>query len=342
MGLAGCAGSNNASGSKTSSQSTTAGKTSTQSSSSTGGKNQSVNAASVAGGDIGLIDQAVMNQGYDSKHGFTLETKKFVSPPKAQQQLVYNKSIDTSWMGEIIATRLRNKGNKIQLVGPYMNYNSFILTKSGSGISDPQDLAKKRISWASKESDGWLKVAVILKTVYGVDPSKLKFQSVAPPASIDLLAKDQLDAILLPDFLAIKALTKYDFKIVFYPGKVWKKETGYNLSTVSLAWRNSWYNDNKALGLNFLKATFDSQKYLAGNMDTVLKKYADFLGIKNDKQMNEAKKLYAITNPFDVKWSENYRKSGIEVAQRAYDMGLIDKKPTTAIYNNVLPNGYNA
>lgn len=283
------------------------------------------------GGTTGLLAQVLIDEGFDEENGFALETEAFVSPPQVQQQLVLNEDIPTGYMGEIVATRNWAQGNRIQLAGPYQNYHAYVLTRADSDISEPQDLVGRTINWASREADAWLKAAVMFDIGFDVHPDDLELNETAPPASVELLANGELDSILLHEPIVSRALLEHDFEIIMDPEVVWRQETGLPLTTVDLAWEQSWYDQNEALAVQLARAVRDAQLHIEANFDAVLETYADLVGLATDEQIENAQNRMPGT--YDADWSDDITESGLEVVRYANDLGILDVEPTEDIFN---------
>lgn len=282
------------------------------------------------GATTGLLTEIVIGEGFDEDHGIQIETEAFASPPQVQQQLILNDDLPTGYMGPIVATR--NWGDhQIELIGPYMNYHMFILTRSDSDIEEPQDLQGAEISWASREADAWLKAAVILEMEYGLDPDDYELSEVAPAASIGLLEDDELDAILLQEPLVTNVLVEHDFEIVLDPEEIWSEATGLPLTTVDVAWDRSWYEANEDAGNSFAAAVNDAQIYFEENSEEVIENRAEYIGLNGDEQIELGKERLQGTYP--TEWSDEFAESGIEFVERAYDIGILETEPTEDIYN---------
>ncbi|MFC6723718.1 ABC transporter substrate-binding protein [Halobium palmae] len=327
-GLAGCAGvSSDSSGS-------TDGSNSTDNS---GGSEEltSVVHGATNGGTTGILTSVMVAQGFDKDHGLSLQTKGFASPPKVQQQLVFNEDIPTGYMGSIVATRMHSKGESPQLIGPYMLYHAYIVTRSDTDIEGPADLAGQQISFASEAADAWLKFVVMLDEAHGVSRDQYEFVQAAPPAALSLLEKGELDAILTYEPLMTKALLQYDFETVFSPREAWNEAEDLPLTTVDLAWTKEWYDANPDAGVGLAKAFIDTQQYLNENVDSVIEEYSDSIGLENQEQIDLAKER--LVDIYPSEWDiEAFQESERLMVQKAYDRGLIEAEPTDDIFNEVL------
>lgn len=282
------------------------------------------------GGMTGLLTETLIDQGIDGDHGIEIRSESFAAPPQVQQQLVLNDDITTGYMGSIVATR-NWEDHRIELIGPYMNYHAYIVTRADSDIEEPQDLEGAELSWASREADAWLKVAVILAREYDLEPDDYELSEVAPAASIGLLEDDELDAILLHEPLITNALVEHDFEIVLDPEETWEEMTGLPMTTVDVAWEQSWYESNEEDGEAFAAAISDTQNYIEENFDDVIDTYADSIGLDGDEQIEMAKERLPGTYP--TEWSDDLAESGLEFVEQAHDLGILDVEPTDEIYN---------
>jgi NitT/TauT family transport system substrate-binding protein len=330
-GLAGCAGGSGGSGDSSGS---TDGSSSTDNS---GGSEEltSIVHGATNGGTTGILTSVMTDQGIDEDHGFSLQAEGFASPPKVQQQLVFNEDIPTGYMGSIVATRMHAKGENPQLIGPYMLYHAYIVTRSDTDIEDPTDLSGQQISFASEAADAWLKFVVMLDEAHGVSREEYEFVQAAPPAALSLLEKGELDAILTYEPLMTKALLQYDFETVFSPREAWREAEDLPLTTVDLAWTKEWYDANPDAGVGLAEAFIDTQQYLNENTDTVVEEYSDSIGLENQEQIDLAKER--LVNIYPDGWDiEAFQESERLMVQKARDLGLIEAEPTDDIFNEVL------
>lgn len=289
----------------------------------------------VKGGTTGVLVNVMNDQGFDEDRGTSVQPEFFTSPPKVQKQIVLNEDIPTGFMGSIVATRLHAKGNKPRLVGPYMLYHMYVLTRNDSDISGPADLEGAKISWASEAADAWLKFEVILNEDVGITPDQLEFVQTAPPASINLLEKGELDAILLNEPLVTKALSGFDFEVVYSPREVWDELEGKPLTTVDLAWNDPWYQENQEAGKALAQATLDAQKFLQSNIDSAIDTYTDAFGLENDDQISLAKER--LNRVYPTEWNRDaFVESELSVVRKGQELGLVDSDPTEEIFTWVL------
>ena len=333
--LAGCLSDNEAAESETDA-STTINDATRKESQTTGGQSQSVVHGAVKGGSTGVLMNVMKDQGFDTEQGVEVEPKYFASPPKVQKQIVLNKDVPTGFMGSIVATRLQAQGKSPRLTGPYMLYHMYVLTKDSKGIQGPSDLKDRKISWASKAADAWLKFVVILNQKTGLTSADLKFVQTAPPTSINLLKKGELDAILLHEPLVTKALAQNDdFNVIFSPREVWRAQNEMPLTTVDLAWDGNWYGDNQETARALAKATKQTQSYIQSNIDSAVDNYTDAFGLETEAQVELAKER--LNEIYPIKWSESeFISSGMEIATQAHELGLIDDEPAEKIFNWVI------
>lgn len=334
-GLAGCAGGTGGATDTATSAATEGTETKAGGTTTSGGEPTSVVHGVTKGGTTGILATVMQDQGFDTKHGISLTPKFFASPPKVQKQLVFNEDIPTGYMGSIVATRLHAKGEHPQLIGPYMLYHAYILTRTDSDINKPTDLRGRTVSFASTAADAWLKFVVMLDEAHGVSRDEYKFVQAAPPAAISLLAKGELDAILSFEPLITKALTQYDFEVIFSPREAWREAQDLPLTTVDLAWTKQWYEANTDAGVGLAKAFIDTQQYLSANMDAVVENYSDAVGLKTQAQIDLAKKR--LQDIYPTEWNmDAFKESERKMVRKARERGLIEAEPTDAIFNEVV------
>ncbi|NIC00960.1 ABC transporter substrate-binding protein [Halobacterium sp. R2-5] len=333
-GLAGCTGNSNSGSDETTTAGTQSGD-GTQQTQQTEQPLSTVVHGAVEGGTTGVLVEVMKEQGYDNEYGINVQPEFFTSPPQVQQQIVLSQDIPTGFMGSIVATRLNASGHNPKLVGPYMLYHMYVLTRSDSDINEPADLAGSRVSWASRQADAWLKFNVILEMDTGVQPDELEFVQTAPPASIDLLRQGELDAILLNEPLVTKALAENDFEVVFNPRQVWEESENLPLTTVDLAWDGNWSADNQESAVALAQASRDTQAYIEGNIESTIDTYTDAFGLENEAQISLAKER--LTQIYPSEWDEQgFLDAGYNMAQRANEIGLIEEEPSEDIFSWVL------
>lgn len=289
----------------------------------------------VEGGTTGILVTVMQAQGIDKKHGIDLRPEFFTSPPAVQQQLYLNDDIPTAYMGSIIATRIFAEGQRPQLVGPYMLNHTYVLARADGPVQAPEDLAGKTVSFASTAADAWLKFVVMLEAAHGVHPDELEFVQTAPPAALSVLERGDVDAILSFEPLVTIALTKFDFDIIFVPREAWEREENLPLTTVDLAWMESWYNEFPDAGRSLALALRETQQYIQANMDDVIDQHSDSFGFKAQEQIDLGKER--LTEIYPTEWvRDDFIESESEMVRRARGLGLIDVEPTEQIYNWVL------
>jgi ABC-type nitrate/sulfonate/bicarbonate transport system substrate-binding protein len=205
-----------------------------------------------------------------------------------------------------------------------------VLTREYSDIDKPADLAGKKVSWASKSADAWLKFVTILNLDHDVEPDALEFVQTAPPASTSLLAEGELDAILQYEPLVTKALLDNDFEVVYSPRQAWNDLEGLPLTTVDLAWTQAWYQNNNDTASRLRDAFEQGQQYLNDNLGPVLDDNADLFGLETEEQISLAKDRLAGIYP--TTWSDDVFDSEYRIVEHANEIGLIEAEPTRDIF----------
>lgn len=287
------------------------------------------------GGTTGVITSIMASQNFAQDHGIELQLEQFTSPPKVQKQLVLNDDIPTGYMGSIMATRMYAENKPTQLVGPYMYYHAYIVAQSDGAVQEPEDLRGKKISYANEAADAWLKFVVLLEEAHGISPDEYEFVQSAPPAAVSLLDRGEVDAILSFEPILTKALTQYDFDVVFSPREAWREREDFPLTTVDLAWTQSWYEDNASAGENLANALLDTQQYLSENIERVVEENRDVFGFENQDQVDLGKER--LNEIYPTEWSEEeFINSEIQMVEKARDLDLIDAEPTEEIFNWVI------
>lgn len=289
----------------------------------------------VEGGTTGIMSTVMQAEGIDKKHGIELQPKFFTSPPAVQQQLLLNDDIPTAYMGSILATRVHAEGQRPQLVGPYMLNHTYVLAQADGPVQEPADLAGKKVSFASTAADAWLKFVVMLESAHGVHPDELEFVQTAPPAALSILERGEVDAILSFEPLVTIAQTKFDFDIIFVPREAWEREESLPLTTVDLAWVESWYNENPDAAVGLARALRESQQFFQANVESVIEEHSASFGFETQEQKDLGKER--LTEIYPTEWNrDEFIESEREMVVRARDLGLIDVEPTDDIYNWVL------
>jgi ABC-type nitrate/sulfonate/bicarbonate transport system substrate-binding protein len=301
-----------------------------------GGSANEITHGAVRGGTTGGLVNVIKAQGIDRDNDLEIATEYFTSPPRVQQQIVYNDQIPTGFMGSFVATRLHADENASnpEIAGPYQLYHMHVLVRSDSDIESPADLAGKRISWASESADAWLKFVTVLNMDHGVDPDDLEFVQTAPPASTELLANGELDAILQYEPLVTKALIDHDLRVLYSPRSAWERLNGLPLTTVDLAWTRSWYEENTALAQRLATSFEQGQQYITENLGTVLEENADLFGLETDQQIARANER--LDGIYPTEWSSDLFDSEYQIVERANELGLVEFEPTREIFREDL------
>lgn len=287
------------------------------------------------GGTTGVITSVIENQGFDAEHGVELDLKKFTSPPQVQKQLALNDDIPTGYMGSIIGTRMHAKDKPMKLIGPYMYYHAYVLARSDSDINGPGDLAGKKISYANKAADAWLKFAILLAETHGITPDEYEFVQSAPPAALPLLDRGEVDAILSFEPILTKGLVKYDFDVVFSPRDAWRKSEDLPLTTVDLAVTKPWYENNGDSTTALAKTLLDGQQYLSENIDTIIEENQETFGFETQAAVDLGKERMEQIYPSE--WNKDgFIESELRMVEKANELGMIDAAPTEEIFEWVL------
>lgn len=287
------------------------------------------------GGTTGVITSIMKSEEFDIDNGIELQLENFTSPPQVQNQLVLNEDVPTGYMGSIIATRMYAENKPTHLVGPYMYYHAYLVAQSDGPIQEPEDLRGKKVSYANEAADAWLKFVILLDEAHGVHPDEYEFVQSAPPAALSLLDRGEVDAILSFEPILTKGLVQHDFDVIFSPREAWRQQENQPLTTVDLAWTQSWYENNASAGEKLANALLNTQQYLSKNIRSVVEENREAFGFESQEQVDLGKQR--LNEIYPTEWNEEaFIDSEVRMVEKARDLGLIDAEPTEAIFNWVL------
>lgn len=184
-----------------------------------------------------IAAQTMIARGIDKKHGISVE---YVTFPTLDGLFtaIRGKSVDIGFGGWTAFAQFRSKGAPITMIYPVGRGVSLdVLVRADSPIKSLADLKGKKVgSYAGAAGTATVLLRVLTAKYFGFDPGKTNHLQYAGAGLLpELLAKGDLDAVLLFDPIAVRALASGRFKAIANLPAIYKEKVGEDFLWIGYA-----------------------------------------------------------------------------------------------------------
>jgi len=175
-----------------------------------------------------IAAQTMIKQGFDKKHGIAVQ---YVTYPTLDGLFtaIRGKDVDIGFGGWTAFAQFRSKGAPITMIFPVGRGISLdVVVPANSPFKSLADLKGKKIgSYAGAAGTATVLLRVLTSKYFGYDPGKTNHLQYAGAALLpELLAKGDLDAVLLFDPIAVRAIASGKFKSIANLPTIYKEKVG--------------------------------------------------------------------------------------------------------------------
>lgn len=287
-------------------------------------------------GTDGLHALVMRDQDFDIQNDFKLEIV-FTGAGQLEESIVQGRT-DTGNMSQVTAFRINNRSTKtFTMFRPFYKIHEQMVVTPSAKSELPVDGSLNELLTAISEknmtvgtlgrgSSLWNIFALIV-TEANLDLEKdfdTRILGVGPLFSAIL--QEQVDVGLAFDPLTSRILAQEQGHVVpFEYNDMWKAQTGHHLPIGEVAGFNSVIEENRDGFERMLRAWNQVGEYIVNNTQQVMRTYQDHYGLKNEKEFQIA--ADRMSDLFYDGFSEDGRQGSIALVNRAYDAGLLEKKP---------------
>lgn len=284
--------------------------------------------ADAAQSQNGIASQAIIDLGLDKKYGFQLEYSAYPTLD-GLFNAIRGKQADVGFGGWTAFSQFRMQNFPVMSIFPVGRGTSLdILVPVNSPIKTVDDLKGKKVgSYAGAAGTATVLFRVVTSKYYGFDPAKTNHMQYAAPGLLTKLMSDgELDAALLFDPLAAKAIASGQFRVVGNLGDLYKKHTGKEFLWITYATNDEFAAKHPQALLALNKAWKEAVAYIQKN-DKPIDDYAAKVGM----DAAGAKLLRdRIRADYVMTWTPEYIKTISEfavVAREVMGSGFLDTVP---------------
>jgi ABC-type nitrate/sulfonate/bicarbonate transport system substrate-binding protein len=214
-----------------------------------------------------IASQTMIRQGFDKKHGIAVE---YVTFPTLDGLFtaIRGKAVDVGFGGWTAFAQFRSKGAPITMIYPVGRGISLdVVVPANSPLASLADLKGKKIgSYAGAAGTATVLLRVLTSKYFGFDPGKTNHLQYAGAALLpDLAAKGDLDAVLLFDPIAVRAIASGKFKSIANLSKLYKEKVGDDFLWIGYASNDDFIAKHPEALKAFNKAWLEAVAYVKAN-----------------------------------------------------------------------------
>jgi len=280
----------------------------------------------------------MIDQEFDHKHGIEL---KYNAYPTLDGlfNAIRGKQLDVGFGGWTGFAQFRSQGFPVfNIFAVGRGATLDVLVPTDSDIKSLADLKGKRVaSYAGAAGTATALLRVVLNDFYGFDPAKEgNLQYVGPGIIPTLLDSGDIDAGLLFDPLAAKAMHSDKYRSIGNLGDIYKEKTGDDFLWIALATNDEFAEAHPEALSGFLKGWVESVDYVKSHPQ-VFQAYGEKLGLD---QAGIDMLAERVTRDYATTWNDEYidgLKAFAERANRVMDKGYLDELPDDAFSTRFVP-----
>jgi NitT/TauT family transport system substrate-binding protein len=239
-----------------------------------------VRLADAAQSQNGIASQVIIDLGLDKKHGFKLEYSAYPTLD-GLFNAIRGKQADVGFGGWTAFSQFRSQGFPVMSIFPVGRGTSLdILVPVNSPIKTIDDLKGKKVgSYAGAAGTATVLFRVITAKYYGFDPGKTgHLQFAAPGLLTKLMSEGELDAALLFDPLAARAIASGQFRVVGNLSELYRQKSGKDFLWITYATNDEFAAKHADVLVAFNRAWQEAVAYVMKN-DKPIDDYAAKVGM---------------------------------------------------------------
>ena len=278
------------------------------------------------GGMSALSIAMIEEQGFDVANGFQGEFQYIPIDAAAQHFLNGESDVSFDVGPPDLAVSQNSDYDVVAFSGGARNHNR-IITKADSPYDSIEDLVGARIGHFGDDSTATLSISLLLGEFHDLDfHEDFELVLAAPPALVDLLASDEVDAIVSfePHVSRAKATIEGGVKEIYNPGEDFSENVGGTLWTTTVGAFSDWIDENPDLAQAVLDAWCDAAEYASSNAEDVATNpaYDDLLGL-NDDGKAEFQAFLESYQLFSCGWQEGEQEAVAEFLDLMAQQGVL-------------------
>jgi NitT/TauT family transport system substrate-binding protein len=287
----------------------------------------------------GIAVQAMKEQKFDQKHGLTVE---YVTYPTLDGLFtaIRGKDVDVGFGGWTAFAQFRGQGipvTAIYSVGRGATLD--VIVPQASPVKTLADLKGKKIgSYAGAAGTATVLFRVLTSKYFGFDPGKTgHLQYAAPGLLTALIEKGELDAALLFDPLAARAVVSGKFRSVANLGDVYKQQVGEDFLWIVYGTNEDAMKRSPEALTSFTRAWMESVHWVQAHPQ-IFTTYGKTLGFDTDEGVRLLRER--VLKDYILRWDDPFIATLGTFARMANEVmgkGYLDSIPPEAFTTRFVP-----
>jgi NitT/TauT family transport system substrate-binding protein len=287
----------------------------------------------------GIAVQAMKEQRLDQKHGINVD---YVTYPTLDGLFtaIRGKDVDVGFGGWTAFAQFRGQGipvTAIYSVGRGATLD--VIVPQGSSVKTLADLKGKKVgSYAGAAGTATVLFRVLTDKYFGFDPGKTgHLQYAAPGLLTALIEKGELDAALLFDPLAAKAVASGKFRSVANLGDVYKQQVGEDFLWIVYGTNEDVMKRSPDALTAFNRAWVESVQWVRANPQ-IFTAYGRTLGFDTEDGVRLLRER--VLKDYILRWDDTFIATLGTFARMANEVmgkGYLDRIPPEAFTVRFVP-----
>jgi NitT/TauT family transport system substrate-binding protein len=287
----------------------------------------------------GIAVQAMKEQKFDQKHGLTVE---YVTYPTLDGLFtaIRGKDVDVGFGGWTAFAQFRGQGipvTAIYSVGRGATLD--VIVPQASPVKTLADLKGKKIgSYAGAAGTATVLFRVLTSKYFGFDSGKTgHLQYAAPGLLTALIEKGELDAALLFDPLAARAVVSGKFRSVANLGDVYKQQVGEDFLWIVYGTNEDAMKRSPEALTSFTRAWMESVHWVQAHPQ-IFTTYGKTLGFDTDEGVRLLRER--VLKDYILRWDDPFIATLGTFARMANEVmgkGYLDSIPPEAFTTRFVP-----
>ncbi len=289
----------------------------------------------------GIASNVMIQQGFDKKHGIAVEYKTYPTLD-GLFTAIRGKQVDVGFGGWTAFAQFRSKGFPVTMIFPVgVGVTLDVIAPVNSTFKSLGDLKGKRVgSYAGAAGTATVLYRVLAKKFYGYDPvAGGNMQYTGPGLLPTLVARGDVQAALLFDPLAAKAVASGKFRSIVNLADVYKEKVGDDFLWIGMASNDDYIAKNPKALEGFVKAWIDTIAYV--------KSHPEVYVAYGKKLKLDASGIELLRNRVNADYTTVWNDARIadlkkfaKMANEVMGGGYLDTVPEKAFTTRFVPKGY--
>ena len=286
----------------------------------------------------GIASNVMIEQGFDTKHGIDVE---YTTYPTLDGLFtaIRSKQVDIGFGGWTAFAQFRMNGFPVTMVYPVgRGVTLDVIAPAGSDFTSLGDLKDRKVgSYAGAAGTATVLFRVLAERYYDFDPVQAgDMQYTGPGLLPTLVSNGDVEAALLFDPLATKAVASGEFKSIANLADVYKEKVGDDFLWIGMASNDDFMAAEPEAITAFIAAWLESVEYVKANPE-VFEAYGQALGLdENGIALLRERVVADYVTTWDDAYIEDLRAFA-SMANEVMGGGYLDSVPDAAFTTRFVP-----